>query len=82
VRLEHVLALGVADAFDNITGDLLHVQIGFAFHLTGQHHLPGGHQRFAGYFAFRIECEEVVDKCITDLVGDFVGVAFADGFRR
>ena len=43
VRLEHVLALGVADLADHLAGDLLHIEVGLALHLAGQHHLSGGH---------------------------------------
>ncbi len=80
VRLEHVLAFGVPDAADHVTCDLLHVEVGFALHLTGQHHLPGGDQGFAGHLAVGIEGQEMVDERVADLVGHLVGVAFADAF--
>ena len=80
ISFEHVFAARVADAADHFPSDLLHVQVCVALHLAGKYHLPGGHQCFAGHFAFGIESEEVIDEGITDLIGDLVRMSFAYAF--
>ena len=81
VGFEHVLGLGVADAANHITGDLCRIDVGARLDFTRQHHLTSGYKGFAGYFGFGVKCEKVVDKGVLNLVCDFVGVTFRNGFR-
>ena len=51
VGLEHILALGVANAADDIAHGVLYLDIPVAGHLTADHHKASGHQCLAGHMA-------------------------------
>ena len=60
VPVEHVFAFRVTDAIDDVTGDLLHVDIGFSFDFSRDDGLSRGHQCFAGNFGVRFERDDFV----------------------
>jgi hypothetical protein len=78
--LEHILALGVADAPDHLAGDFLHVEVGFGLDFAGQHDLPSGDERLAGNLAAGVKGEEIINERVRNLIGNFVGVSFGDRF--
>ena len=80
--VKHVLALGVPDPLDGVAGNLLHIQVSLALHLTGQNHLPRRDQRFARDLGLRIKGQEMVNQRIRNLVCDLIRVAFTDGLGR
>ena len=80
VALEHVFALGVADAVDDLTGDALEVNVCFGLDFARHHDLSGGDEGFARHFRAGVEGEKLVEDGITDLVCHFVGVSFGHGF--
>ena len=49
IALEHVLALGVADAVDHLAGNALQVHISLCLYFTSQHHLACGNKRLASH---------------------------------
>ena len=80
VRLEHILAFGVADAADDFAHSALHVDITVAGHLAADHHKAGGDEGLDGHVALRVVAEELIEETIGNLVGHFVGMAFGNGF--
>ena len=80
--VKHVLAFGVPDPLDGVPGNLLHIQVRVALHLTGQNHLPRRDQRLARDLGLGIKGQEMVNQRIRNLVCDLVRVAFTDGLGR
>ena len=78
---EHVLRLGVADAFDDVARKGLNVEVSFRFHFSGKYYLAGSDQRFAGNLRRGVKGEEMINEVIADLVGYFVRVTFGNRFR-
>ena len=78
--IKHVLTLGVADALNGVPSDLLHVNVGLAFHLSSQNHLTGGHQGFTSHFGLGVESEKMINQRIRNLIGHLIGVPFTDRF--
>ena len=73
-------ALAGTDGVDGAAGtELVSDALLLPATFTGKYHLTGGHECFTSHFAGRIESQEMVDQGVADLVGDLVGVAFADG---
>jgi hypothetical protein len=57
IGFEHVLGLGIANPINDVTGNLLNVQVGTGFHFSRQYDLTGGDERLTGNF--RITDSEV-----------------------
>ena len=81
VGLEHIFALGVADAADGVAGNLGEIHVSLGLHLAGQNDLPCGDECLTGNLGLRVESQQVIKDCITNLVGNLVGVPFTNRFR-
>jgi hypothetical protein len=68
----------VADALDGVLGDLAVVDVRLGGDLAGDDDEAGGHQRLAGDAGMLVDGQDGVEDGIGNLVGDLVGMAFAD----
>ena len=62
VGLEHILALGVANAADDIAHGVLYLDIAVARHFTAHHHKTCGDQCLARHMAVGVATKELVQK--------------------
>jgi hypothetical protein len=81
VAVEAVQRVVVADAVDDLAGQLRDVDICVGGDLAGNHAQTGGEQRLAGHAAVRVLGEDRVEDRVADLVGHLVGVSFGHAFR-
>ena len=70
----------VADLFDDLARNLGVIDAGAGGDLTGEHDKTGMRQRFSGDTAVFVLREDGVKHRVGNLVGDFVGMAFGNGF--
>ena len=82
IRVEAVFRVGVTDVRDGVADDLLKVDIRVGRDLARNDHQASAGQRFAGHAAHRVLRQAGVKNGIGDLVGNLVGMAFGNGFRR
>ena len=78
VALEHILALGIADAVDDFASDTLQVNVSLCLDFACQHDLSGRDECFARHLRIGIEGKQFVEHGIADLIGHLVGMAFGD----
>ena len=74
VAVKLVLGLRVANLLDGVAGNGLQVDIHFTAHLAHNHHLSCGDKGLAGHASRRIVGQKLVQYCVANLVGHFVGV--------
>ena len=82
VGMEHVVVVDVADLADAVARDLDEIELGLGGDLAADDHHVRLHVGFAGDAAELVLCEARIEDRVGNRVGDFVGVTFADGFRR
>ena len=75
-----VVGIVVADFLKNVAREADVVDVGVGRDFAGEHHETGGAERFGGDAAHRVFGEAGVENGVRDLVCDFVGMTFADGF--
>ena len=80
IPFKTVLPLGIPDGIDDAARNLGHIDVCLRLDLACHDNLAGGHKGFNGYFRFGVECQELVDHGIGDLVGDLVRVTFRNRF--
>ena len=80
IGIEHVFGFGITNATNRIAGDQLSVHIACCFDFTGQDGQARCDQGFAGNFGAGILGQEGIQEGVRYLVGDFVGMAFGNGF--
>ena len=80
--IETHLGSVVADTTHDLLSDLSVIDMRFGSNFAGNHDQPGRYHRFAGDAAVRIFGQDGVEDGVRYLVGDFVGMAFADRLRR
>src|ERR1044072_3052807 len=73
--------MGVADLADCLAGDLGIIEHRFSGDLAGDNNQARGHECLTSDARSWVGCQCRVKYRIRDLVGDFVGMAFSDGFR-
>ena len=78
--LELVLALGVANLADDVAHGALHVDPAVGGYLAADDGQAGGDERLAGHMALGVVTQELVEECIANLVGHFVGMALGNTF--
>ena len=71
----------VADAANGLANQFVVINVSRGCNFSGHHRKSGRHQRFACDASLRILSHYFVKHCIGNLVGDFVRVAFRNGFR-
>ena len=77
-----VLGPVIADIDHRLAGDLGNVHIAAGGNFPYNMDLAGGHQGFAGNPGIRVLFQDSVQHRIRNLIGDFVRMAFRNGFRR
>ncbi len=82
VGVEDVVVVDVADVADCAPRDLLEVELGLGRDLAANHHDVRLDEGLAGDAAELVLRQAGVEDGIGNRVGDFVGMALADGFRR
>ena len=80
IGIEHVFGFGITNATNRIAGDHLSVHIACCFDFTGQDGQARCDQGFASNFGAGILGQEGIQEGVRYLVGDFVGMAFGNGF--
>ena len=78
VALEHILALGIADAVNDFASDTLQVNVCLCLDFACQDDLPSRDECFASHLRIGIEGKQFVEHSIADLIGHLVGMAFGD----
>ena len=81
VAVKLVLGLGIANLLDSIAGDGLQVDIDIAAHFTHDDHLTCGDKRLASHASLVVISQELVEYCVRDLVGNFVGMSLRHRLR-
>ena len=81
VGVESVDGIVVADGGDDAADQRLEIDIGAGGNFAGNDDEAGGSEGLAGNAAVGVLLEAGVKNGVRDLVGDFVGMAFGDGFR-
>ena len=71
----------VAYRIDDFAGGSAQVDVGVGFNFAGDDYLAGGDKGLAGDLGIGVLGEELVENGVGNLVSDFVGVAFGNGFR-
>jgi len=81
IAIKAVEGVVVSDRLDCAANDLLKIYVSLGGDFAGDDNEAGGGKSFASDAAGGIVCEASVEDCIGDLIGDFIGVTFSDGFR-
>ena len=72
--------MNVADLFNRVARHLGGVNVRLGRHLTGEHNLPRGDQRFASHAGVFVLGKDGVQDGVADLVGHLIGMTHGDGF--
>ena len=80
VAVKAVFGAVIADVADHFTNDIVHSIVGGGGHLAHHHHNAGCRAGFAGHAGIRILRQNRVEHRVADLVADFVGMSFRNGF--
>ena len=78
--IDAVVGVVVADLLEHVARKADVVDVGVRGDFAGEHHETGGAERFGGDAAHRVFGEAGVEDGVRDLIRDFVGMTFTDGF--
>ena len=78
--IEADVAVGVADAAHGFLGNFTVIDVGLGGDFAGDDHEASGNQRLARDTSGRVDGQDGVEHGVGNLVGDLVGMAFANGF--
>ena len=80
MAVKAVFGAVIADIADHFANDIVHSIVGGGGHLAHHHHNAGCRAGFAGHAGIRILRQNRVEHRVADLVADFVGMSFRNGF--
>ena len=81
IGVESIDSIVIANGADDATDQRLEVDIGAGGDFSGNDDEAGRGEGFAGHAAVGVLLKAGVKDSVGNLVGDFVGMAFGDGFR-
>ncbi len=82
LRLEHVIAFGIADSADDRPGNGLHIEVSAALDLTRQNDLACRNKRFTRHFRSGVKGQKLINQSIADLISDLVWDVLQKRTRR
>jgi len=80
--IEADVVVGVADFLDDLTGNLLEIDVGLGGDFTSEAAEVGGYQGFASDAAVRILSEDRIQNAVGNLIRQLVRMPHADRFTR
>ncbi len=79
LRLEHVIAFGIADSADYLPSDGLYIEVRTALDLARQNDLACRNKCFTRHFRSGVKGQKLINQSIADLISNFVGMSFRNG---
>jgi hypothetical protein len=80
IIVKTIFRLVIADTFYYMTNHPRNVYVTVAGYFTEHYYYSGGHRSLAGHVSFGIECQDIIQYGVRDLIADFVRMAFSDRF--
>ncbi len=75
IAIETILTLGITNAIDDSASHLLHIDVCFGTHLTGNHNQSCGTKCLASYLCLVVVTQKFIENSVGNLVGNFIGMS-------